>query len=69
MAIAKENGIRTIAFPNISCGVYKFPPDEAADISISTLSSWINENGTHIDEVVICCFEHKLFRINQQRIK
>ena len=35
--IAKENGIKSIAFPAISCGVYRFPLEEACKIAMSTI--------------------------------
>lgn len=38
LAIAKEHGLRSIAFPAISCGVYAFPKERAADIVLRTLA-------------------------------
>ncbi len=37
LAIAAESGLRTVAFPAISCGVYGYPHDEAARVSIAAL--------------------------------
>ncbi|MBR3910634.1 MAG: O-acetyl-ADP-ribose deacetylase, partial [Anaerotignum sp.] len=34
LALAKENGVKTIAFPSISTGVYRFPVDQAAKIAV-----------------------------------
>ena len=35
MQLAVENGLKTIAFPAISCGVYGYPLDEAAGIAVT----------------------------------
>ena len=51
LAIAKEKGIKSIAFPCISCGVYSYPKADAAKVALST----INESD-YEGEVIICCF-------------
>ncbi|MEO8500282.1 MAG: O-acetyl-ADP-ribose deacetylase [Vicinamibacteria bacterium] len=38
LAIAKQHGLRSIAFPAISCGVYAFPVERAADLVMRTLT-------------------------------
>ena len=50
--LAKENGIKTIAFPAISCGVYRFPSDEACKIATETVREFIANND---------CFEKVIF--------
>ena len=42
--LAKENEIKTIAFPAISCGVYRFPLDEACNIATETVKNFIANN-------------------------
>ena len=42
--LAKENGIKTIAFPAISCGVYRFPLEEACEIATNTVKEFITTN-------------------------
>ena len=41
--LAKENNIKTIAFPAISCGVYHFPIDKACKIAYDTVTEFINK--------------------------
>ena len=41
--LAKENSIKTIAFPAISCGVYHFPIDEACKIAYDSVNEFINK--------------------------
>ena len=52
LTLAKENGIKTIAFPAISCGVYHFPLDKACKIAVETVKEFIAEND---------CFEKIIF--------
>ena len=44
MQLALEHGIRSIAFPAIATGVYRFPVDLAARIAINTVSRFLNEH-------------------------
>ncbi|KAF8085695.1 hypothetical protein N665_0650s0008 [Sinapis alba] len=43
LRVAKENNIKYIAFPAISCGIYGYPFDEAAVIGISTIKEFAND--------------------------
>ena len=44
LEIARDNKFKTIAFPNISTGIYGFPKDKAAEIAVSTVLDFIAEN-------------------------
>ena len=46
MQIALEHGIRTIAFPSISTGVYSYPLEEAAEIAVKTVKAFYMEHQT-----------------------
>lgn len=59
---AVQNGISTIAFPNISTGVYGFPKDKAATIAISTVKEFL-ENHSEIQQVIFCAFDEENYRI------
>jgi len=55
LGLAFENGARSIAFPAISTGVYRFPVDRAARIAVSEVQAFLLE---HLDmEVVFVCFD------------
>ena len=58
LALAKENGIKTIAFPSISTGVYRFPVDQAAKIAVGEILHVLNEDDS-IEQVTIVCFDDK----------
>lgn len=51
MKLAMENGIRTIAFPSISTGVYCFPVERAAKIAVDTVYRFLQENSESFDLV------------------
>lgn len=53
-------GVRTIAFPAISCGVYRFPLDEAADISLKTIRTTLDADAP-IDRVSLVAFDDAIF--------
>jgi O-acetyl-ADP-ribose deacetylase (regulator of RNase III) len=49
--LAVGNGVRSIAFPAISCGAYGFPIDEAADIAVREVA-----RDDRLDLVIFACF-------------
>jgi len=51
LQLAVENGIKTIAFPAISCGAYRFPVSEAAQIAVETTRKFL-ANNDKIDKVI-----------------
>lgn len=53
--LAATNGIRTLAFPSISTGIYGYPIELAAQVAVSTVRSAVQEFDA-IQEVVFCCF-------------
>jgi O-acetyl-ADP-ribose deacetylase (regulator of RNase III) len=56
LALAAGHGLRSIAFPAISTGVYRFPADLAARIAVGTVVSEISADACGISRVVFCCF-------------
>jgi len=58
IAIAREHGLETIAFPGISTGVYGFP-DRAARIAVGTVVSELGAEAHRIERVVFCCFSNE----------
>ena len=49
MKLAMDNGIRSIAFPSISTGVYSFPVDAAAKVAVHTVNRFLQENPDSFD--------------------
>ena len=57
LLIAKDNGIRSIAFPSISTGVYSYPVSQAAQIAVSTVIQFIEEFPDALDTVIWVLFD------------
>jgi len=62
LKLAEENGLKTIAFPNISTGIYGFPKEKAVHIAITTVKSFVSEI---IEEVVFVCFDRENYQLYQ----
>jgi O-acetyl-ADP-ribose deacetylase (regulator of RNase III) len=58
LRLAAQNGVRTIAFPSISTGVYGFPMERAANIAVREVVRFLAANGTP-EEVLLVCFSDK----------
>ena len=56
LTLAAERGLASIAFPSISTGVYRFPPERAARIAVGTVASEIAAAPRELMQVVFCCF-------------
>lgn len=65
LILAEENGCKSIAFPGISTGIYKFPKELAADIAISTIR---NADKELVEKVIFVCFDSESFEIYQKRL-
>ena len=57
LQVAVDHGIRTVAFPSISTGVYSYPLNQAADIAINTVHTFLKENPDSLDEVMWVLFD------------
>ncbi len=55
LTLAVEHGVRTIAFPAISCGIYGYPIPDAARIATDTVSAFLAQDRT-IEQVIFACF-------------
>ena len=68
LKLAKENKLETIAFPNISTGVYGFPKKKAAQIAIQTTTEFIQSN-PEIKQVIFSVFDEENYQIYQRILK
>lgn len=65
LKLAVKNGVETIAFPNISTGVYGFPKEKASKITIETVSRFLSGN-EQIKEVYFVCFDPENYELYQR---
>ncbi len=56
LTLASTNKLKTIAFPSISTGVYRFPKRMAARIAINTVSDFLSQN-SYPKQVIFACFD------------
>lgn len=59
--LAQVYKITSIAFPAISCGVYRFPVERACAIAFEETCKTLKENNT-LSKVIFACFDEKVFR-------
>jgi O-acetyl-ADP-ribose deacetylase len=59
LRLVADNNLRSIAFPAISTGVYRFPADLAARVAVGTVVSEISADARGINRVVFCCFSNE----------
>ena len=62
LKLAIENDVKTIAFPNISTGIYGYPKQLAAEIAVKTVQNFLEENEM-LKEVIFVCFDDENFEI------
>ena len=60
LRLAAEHGCKTVAFPSVSTGIYRFPLDKASVIAVGTILEFLKQ---HPDmEVQMVCFDENTFR-------
>ena len=67
LKIAVERKLSSIAFPNISTGIYDYPKKEAAEIAIKTVSEFLKQNN-FISKVYFVCFDEENHQLYQSLI-
>lgn len=68
LKLVKENNLRSVAFPCISTGIYGFPNDPAAEITLKTVKGWIEKNKDEIDRVIFCVFLETDYEIYKRKM-
>ncbi len=69
LELARDEGLRTVAFPSISTGAYGFPIEDAAVIALNTLVGFVRENPGAFDEVRMVLFSDDDYAVYEERFE
>lgn len=67
LKLAHEHGVKTIAFPSISTGVYSYPIEKAVDVALNEINLSLVKY-PEIDKVIIVCFDSRTYNEYQKHI-
>lgn len=65
LVLARDHQVKTIAFPNISTGVYGFPKKDAAQIAVATVRNFFLQEAIP-EKAIFCCFDQENYLIYQR---
>jgi O-acetyl-ADP-ribose deacetylase (regulator of RNase III) len=68
LQLAVDHAIRSVAFPNISTGVYGFPKDRAARIAVQSVNDFLQSDAS-VNRVIFCCFDEENYKIYSTLLK
>lgn len=68
LKLAVENDVKTIAFPSISTGAYRFPIEDAAEIAVRATAKFLEEN-EELEKVIFTCFDDRTVQIYAKIIR
>lgn len=68
LQLAADNGIRSVAFPSISTGVYGYPVAEAACIALQTILAFLQTH-PEMQEVIMCCFSDRDYTLYRHTLQ
>ena len=66
LELAKKHGVKCIAFPAISTGIYGYPMEEAARVAIPAIIEWLRNNSMHVKLVL---YDRKAYEIHEKVLK
>ena len=68
LKLAEEHGVRSIAFPAISTGIFGFPKDRCAKIMLRTAADYLKA-GSGIEKVIFCLYDDETYQIFAEELK
>ena len=67
LTLAAEEGVRTIAFPAISCGVYGYPLDQAVEIAVRECIDGLARHAS-IEKITFACFSLEMLELYREEL-
>ncbi len=67
LEVALEHGLKTIAFPNISTGIYGFPKEKAADIAIREVKTFLEQH-PGIEKIIFVTFDRENYELYRRKL-
>jgi len=67
LALAAENNLKTVSFPNINTDIYGYPKEKAADVAISAVLE-TGEAGSTVEKVIFVCFDAESYNIYMKKL-
>ena len=68
LQLAVENECKSVAFPNISTGIYRFPKLEAARIAVRTVRQFLVDNNAP-ERVIFVCFDDENYNYVRKELE
>lgn len=68
LEIAAEHGLKSVAFPGISTGIYGYPKDKAAGIAVETVRDFAKNQST-VEDVIFVCFDNETEQLYRNLLK
>ena len=64
--LVEEHQIRTVAFPSVSAGVYRFPIEKASRIALSQTKEFLEKSPSYLQKIIFVCFGDDVFQHYQE---
>jgi O-acetyl-ADP-ribose deacetylase (regulator of RNase III) len=68
LVLANENGVKTIVFPSISTGAYRFPVERASKIAVKEMRDFL-ETHPEMEKIIVVCFGEEVFQAYEKALK
>jgi len=68
MKLATAYKLKSISFPSISTGAYRYPLNEAANIALSTVIAYLNNNPTPLEQVFFVLFDTRSYQVYDEQL-
>jgi O-acetyl-ADP-ribose deacetylase len=67
--VAREHGLRSIAFPSISTGAYRFPVERAAAVALRTVADYVDAQADAFDEIRFVLFSGEILHAHERALE